>query len=195
MYISRLLTQPLQQLKLTLKTSPQVPQTFLLFYISAFIVREVFIFDQVETPPITTGFLLRIGRLLIFFSAERLTQTTLSAPISAKIQHGISFCFLPSLFIYFDNIYKVQQKRSELKCREKSGHAKSTEWYYVLLCRCFSLGPRCVFMKSGIGGEWENSGLVNLVQERTLGTRLRYCERLYEVWARFLERWLILTQE
>ena len=47
MYISRLLTQPLQQLKLTLKTSPQVPQTFLLFYISAFIVREVFIFDIV----------------------------------------------------------------------------------------------------------------------------------------------------
>ena len=74
MYISRLLTQPLQQLKLTLKTSPQVPQTFLLFYISAFIVLEVFIFDQVETPPITTGFVLRIGRLLIFFSAERLTQ-------------------------------------------------------------------------------------------------------------------------
>ena len=86
-------------------------------------------------------------------------------------------------------------KRSELKCREKSGHAKSTEWYYVLLCRCFSLGRRCVFMKSGIGGEWENSGLVNLVQERTLGTRLRSCERIYEVWARFLERWLILTQE
>ena len=69
MYISRLLTQPLQQLKLTLKTSPQVPQTFLLCYISAFIVREVFIFDQVETSPITTGFVLRIGRLLIFFSA------------------------------------------------------------------------------------------------------------------------------
>ena len=39
-------------------------------------------------------------------------------------------------------------------------------------------------MKSGIGGEWENSGLVNLVQERTLGTRLRSCERIYEVWAR-----------
>ena len=50
-------------------------------------------------------------------------------------------------------------------------------------------------MKRGIGGEWENSGLINLVQERTLGTRLRSCERLYEVWARFLERWLILTQE
>ena len=57
--------------------------------------------------------------------------------------------------------------------------------------------PRCVFMKSGMwrGGEWENSGLVNLVQERTLGTRLRSCERLCEVWARFLERWLILTQD
>ena len=38
-------------------------------------VREVFIFDQVETPPIKTGFILRIGRLLILFSAERLTQT------------------------------------------------------------------------------------------------------------------------
>ena len=54
-------------------------------------------------------------------------------------------------------------------------------------------------MKSGIlmwrGGEWENSGLVNLVQERTLGTRLRSCERLCEVWARFLERWLTLTQD
>ena len=58
-------------------------------------------------------------------------------------------------------------------------------------------------MKSGIlmwrGGEkWENSGLVNLVQERSLGTRLRSCERcerLYEVWARFLERWLILIQD
>ena len=58
----------------------------------------------------------------------------------------------------------------------------------------FSRAEVC-FMKSGIGGEWGNSGLVNLVQERTLGTRLRSCERLYEVWARFLERWLILTQE
>ena len=46
MYISRLTTQPLQQLKLTLKTSPQVPQTFLLFYISAFTIRDVCIFGQ-----------------------------------------------------------------------------------------------------------------------------------------------------
>ena len=131
--ISRLLTQPPQQLKLTLKTSQQVPQTFLLFYISAFTVREVFIFVQVETPPIKTGFILRIGRLLIFFQrCKANTDNTLSAPISAKIQHGVSFCFFPSLFIYFDNICKVQQKRIELKRRGKSRHAKSTKWYYVL---------------------------------------------------------------
>ena len=45
----------------------------------------------------------------------------------------------------------------------------------------FLSGRRCVFMKNGIftlrDREWGKSNLVNLVQERTLGTRLHSCER------------------